>query len=226
MLLDAFYILVIFIVSVALVCLAIFIVAFAFLGDLDTTVFVLKDSIAMSFSKKKQRNSIQSTTVVANILFRKTAEEVSGMSEKELVKKINISKEEAKKFKKSMTEILKTPDVEFVSEEDVLYFMKKNHNFGFIQQLTAELNQYSQPKFNYLRKTQELHKQGKMNDEELFKNWLKISNKTDKQLKIEIDKLKRKNKNPSIRDFSVQMVQKIISSDENVNINTLYSSVS
>lgn len=132
MLLNAFYILIIFMVAVALVCLAIFIAALAFLGDLDTTVFVLKDSIAMSISKKKQRNRIQSTTVIANSLFRKTAEDVSEMSETELVKKINISKEAAKKFKTSMTEILKTPDVEFVSEADVLYVMKKNHNFGFI----------------------------------------------------------------------------------------------
>ncbi|ASX22130.1 MULTISPECIES: hypothetical protein [Lactiplantibacillus] len=224
MLIDILAVSIMFMFSLILVSLAVFIVVFAFLGDIDTTLFVIKDSISMSISKKKQKNSIQSTTEVINMLFRKTAEKISGMSEKELAKKINSNKQEAKKFKKIMTDTLKKTDIEFVSEDDITFFMKRNRSFGVVQQFISNLNQYSQPKFNYLRKLGKQHKEGLISDEEYLQKVLRAMNKTDKELRLEINEAKRKNSNFSAKGLSFQIIQKIFSSDESVNINTLYSS--
>ncbi|BEI47507.1 hypothetical protein ACPT8I_04685 [Lactiplantibacillus plantarum] len=55
MLIDILAVSIMFMFSLILVSLAVFIVVFAFLGDIDTTLFVIKDSISMSISKKSKK---------------------------------------------------------------------------------------------------------------------------------------------------------------------------
>ncbi|MCC4412100.1 hypothetical protein LMB83_08635 [Limosilactobacillus reuteri] len=168
-------------ITLILSVVSLFFTSFAFIQDLNTTNYVFKNAFELTFSKKKQKETIEQTTEFLNLIFKSTALEIVQSKDKTLEIDLSISNEEAKEFKQKVNEIIKNKNTAFVSKKAVYSMSKKYKDFNFFNLVANSTRNFSNDKAISLNKEYIRYKKGEISLADYAKTFLNIKDNTSQQ---------------------------------------------
>lgn len=205
------------IIALLLMITCIFLVTCAFTNDIHATLCVFKRSFKLAFNKKAQELAITTTTNYLNNYFNQAAIEIVETKDKDLSKKLNLSKEEVNDFKNKMNQLIKNKDIVYISEMAVKRAAQRNKTFNFFNLLATNTQAYSSDKIILLEKMKKNFQKGNLTQKQCTKI-LKTYKIPPKKARIYLTRKRKKSKN--ISEYILPFVQKLIS--RNDNIKTMY----
>lgn len=204
---------------------SLYIIIFVFVGDFKFTNIIVRESFVLTLSKKLREKRQKKITSLMNLIFKKEAQKIVELSDKKLSDSMNINIEEAKKFKKNVTIILKKSDFSFVNLSDVQEYDKINKTYNFMNIAILYIRVLSNPKNQAFIKIAIDFLNDNIDQKSLEKEIYQIY-RDDKYAKSKLKEWKRKNHSkPNINDLLVRVFKDFLFKNSNIDLKLLYKKV-
>lgn len=166
-------------------------VIFAIVGDFKLTNAIFRVSLSLSLSKEKREENQIRNTEFRNLCYKKNAEKIVKLSDKEIASDIGITIDEAKQFKKHLSDVLKKEDYQFVDISDVKKQDKINRTYSFMKIVIKLTERLSDPREQFfIEQTNRLL--NKNIGQEKFEDELRKAARDENYAKLKLKEIRQK----------------------------------